>query len=82
MGNFNDFYLKQRTGKECTKMDCDRHENYVARQYGTSDLEFCMNCKHAHISQYKRKVPNAALRGRASATCEGPLEGTTMPRKG
>jgi len=66
MGNFNDFYPKQRTGKECTKTDCDRYENYVAWQCGTSDLEFCMNCKHAHLSQYKRKVPNQTAKRAAT----------------
>lgn len=56
MKNFNDFYPIQRTGKECKKTDCDRHKDYVSWQCGNSSLEFCMNCKHAHISQYKRKV--------------------------
>jgi len=63
MNKFNDFHPKQRTGKECKKTDCDRHKNYVAWQCGTYTLEFCMNCKHAHISQYKRNVPNSKVSG-------------------
>lgn len=62
MKNHDEFYPKQRTGKECKKTDCDRHKNYVAWKCGTSSLDFCMNCKHAHLSQYKRKAPNAELR--------------------
>ena len=58
MRNYNKFYPKPRTGKECKKADCDRHEDYVSWKCGTSSLEFCMNCKHAHVSQYKRKAPN------------------------
>lgn len=63
MNDFNDFYPKLRTGKECKKTDCDRHKDYVAWQCGTSSLSFCIECKHAHVSQYKRKVPNANLSG-------------------
>ena len=58
MNDFNDHYPKPRTGKECKKTDCDRHKNYVAWQCGTSSLNFCTECKHAHVSQYKREVPN------------------------
>ncbi len=63
MSDFNELYPKPRTGKECKKTDCDRHKNYVAWQCGTSSLGFCMECKHAHVSQYKRKVPNAEVTG-------------------
>jgi len=48
------FYPKQRTFKECTKTDCERHSDYIAWQCGNSSLPFCMACKHAHVSQYKR----------------------------
>ena len=65
MSDFNELYPKLRTGKECKKTDCDRHKNYVAWQCGTSSLGFCMECKHAHVSQYKRKVPNAEVTGAA-----------------
>lgn len=58
MSDFNELYPKLRTGEECKKTDCARHKNYVACSVGTSSLSFCMECKHAHISQYKRKVPN------------------------
>lgn len=59
MKNYDEFYPKQRTGKECKKTDCARYKNFVAWQCGTSSLNFCMECKHAHVSQYKRKVTNA-----------------------
>jgi hypothetical protein len=59
MENYDKFYPKTRTGKECRKTDCDRHNDYVAWRCGTggSSLDYCMNCKNAHVSQYKRKVP-------------------------
>ena len=63
MNDFNDHYPKSRTGKECKKTDCDRHKNYVEWQCGTLSLNFCVECKHAHVSQYKRKVHNAKLTG-------------------
>lgn len=50
------FHPKQRTGKECGKTECERHSDYVRWSPGTANLEFCMNCKHANISQFKRKV--------------------------
>ena len=68
MSDFNELYPKPRTGKECKKTDCDRHKNYVAWQCGTSSLGFCMECKHAHVSQYKRKVPNAKVSGAGTAS--------------
>ena len=68
MSDFNELYPKPRTGKECKKTDCDRHKNYVAWQFGTSSLSFCMECKHAHVSQYKRKVTNAVLSGKPQHT--------------
>ncbi len=77
MNDFNDHYPKPRTGKECKKTDCDRHKNYVAWQCGTSSLNFCVECKHAHVSQYKRKAPNvelsvaSPLAGAASARTQG-----------
>jgi hypothetical protein len=56
--NFNQFYPKQRTGKECKKTGCERYDAYVAWKPGTTGLDFCMNCKHAHVSQYKSKALN------------------------
>jgi len=55
MENYDKFYPKPRTGKECKKTDCDRHKDYVAWNPGNRSLDFCMNCKNAHVSQYKRK---------------------------
>lgn len=52
-----EFYVglpKQRTGKECTKVQCERYKDYVEWRCGNSSLNFCMECKHAHVSQYKR----------------------------
>ena len=73
MSDFNELYPKPRTGKECKKTDCDRHKNYVAWQCGTSSLGFCMECKHAHVSQYKRKVPNAKHTRAVGVGCSAPL---------
>ena len=54
--NYSRFYPKARTGKECSKIECERHDDYIAWKFGKSSLKFCMECKHAHVSQYKRKV--------------------------
>ena len=45
---------KPRTGRDCKKTECERHKDYLAWNCGNSNLNFCMNCKHAHVSQYKR----------------------------
>jgi len=50
-------YPKPRTGKECTKTDCERYESYKAWNCGDSRLKFCMECKHAHVSQFKKRQP-------------------------
>jgi hypothetical protein len=47
--------MKQRTGKECKKTDCKRHDNYKIWQCGDSELNICMNCKWAYVSQFARK---------------------------
>ena len=51
--------MKQRTGKECKQKNCARHESYKRWQGGIGDpnLNMCMNCRFAHVSQYIRK-PN------------------------
>ena len=67
MGNFNDLYPKQRTGEECKRTECERHKHYVAWQCGTSSLNFCVECKHAYVSQYKRKVPNQTAKRRSAS---------------
>lgn len=49
--------MKARTGKECKKTNCERYESYIKWNVGVGDnnLVFCMNCKNAHVSQYKSK---------------------------
>lgn len=51
----SDYYPKSRSGKECKKIDCDRYESYKAWNLGDRNLNFCKECKNAHVSQYKRK---------------------------
>lgn len=36
------FAPKQRTGKECNKINCERHKDYLAWTPGNSNLKFCM----------------------------------------
>lgn len=52
-------YPKPRTGQECRKTNCIRYEAYVKWSCGTSSLNFCMNCKWAHVSQFKAKEKEA-----------------------
>jgi len=59
----DELYPKQRTGKECNKTDCERHDAYKAWQCGTGSLNFCMNCKYAHVSQFKKKINNQNILG-------------------
>jgi hypothetical protein len=49
--------MKNRTGKECKKLNCVWHVTYVnwAKNLGNSALVNCMNCKYAHVSQYKNE---------------------------
>lgn len=51
---YNQYYPKQRTGNECKLTKCDRHIDYVEWKMGNRNVIFCMECKHAHISQYKK----------------------------
>lgn len=51
----SDLYPKQRGGKECKKTECERYEDYKSWQCGTGSLNFCMSCKNAHVSQFKKK---------------------------
>ena len=55
----NDNYPKERTGRECKKVECVRYEDYKLWQCGTASLNFCMNCKNSHVSQFKRKKVEA-----------------------
>ncbi|MDX8383428.1 MAG: hypothetical protein R8M45_05060 [Ghiorsea sp.] len=52
---YSKFYPKPRTGKECKKVECERHADYLEWEWSNSSLEFCMACKNAHVSQYKKK---------------------------
>ena len=54
MTDYSMYHPKQRTGKECKKNECTRHKDYLAWNCGNNNLKFCMECKHAHISQYNR----------------------------
>ena len=56
MKNKVNSYPKQRTGKECKKIDCERHESYIQWRCSDSSLNFCMDCKNAHVSQFKKKT--------------------------
>jgi len=46
--------IKPRTGKECKKVDCMRHSNYVKWRCGDPQLNVCMECKWAFVSQYSK----------------------------
>jgi hypothetical protein len=50
--------MKIRTGKECKKINCLLHVIYInsGKNIGNEILEICMNCKHAHISQYINEI--------------------------
>jgi hypothetical protein len=48
--------MKLRTGKECKKFKCAFYVTYVnwSKNLGNSVLENCMNCRNAHVSQYRK----------------------------
>ena len=52
-----DMPIKSRVGSECKMVNCVRYKYYSAwaKNLGRSALNYCMNCKHAHVSQYERK---------------------------
>ena len=51
--------MKQRTGKECKKTTCKNYKYYSnwgkSMAYNGRELEECMNCKNAFVSQYKQE---------------------------
>jgi len=49
-------YPKGRSLKECKKVNCKRHAGYLEWNLQNSDLKFCHECKHAHVSQYESKT--------------------------
>jgi len=52
-----DMPIKSRVGSECKMVNCVRYKYYSAwaKNLGRSALNYCMKCKHAHVSQYERK---------------------------
>jgi hypothetical protein len=56
--DYSKFYPKARTGKECKKTNCERYESYKRWDCGDSKLNFCIECKNSHVSQYKAKLIN------------------------
>ena len=55
----NNLFSKRRTGKECKKTNCKYHESYKRWRCGDRNLNFCMKCKNAHVSQYSAKKKEA-----------------------
>ena len=55
---YSQYHPKSRTGKECKKTECERYNDYLEWMCGTSALKFCMECRNAHVSQYKRENNN------------------------
>ena len=51
--------MRNRTGKECKKKDCAYYESYSHWSTGNIDLEKCMNCKWAFMSQFVNKAGKA-----------------------
>lgn len=46
--------MKYRSKNQCKKENCKRYKNYINWSCGDPNLNYCMNCKHAHVSQYER----------------------------
>jgi len=57
--------MKERTGKECKKVNCKNYKYYSnwGRSLCRSELKECMDCKHSHLSQYA-KQESSSLRDR------------------
>ena len=55
---YSQFHPNSRNGKECKKVECERHKDYLTWNHGSNNLKFCMECKHAHTSQYKKADHN------------------------
>ena len=54
MIDYSKFHPKPRVGNECKKTGCKRYKNYVAWKCGDTVLQFCTQCKNAHLSQYEK----------------------------
>ena len=57
MSKEKDFYAqfnpKPKDKITCKKVKCIRYNDYVEWDCGNSALKFCMECKHAHVSQFR-----------------------------
>ena len=47
--------IKPRKRDTCKKTECVRYESYKKWHCGDSNLNHCMECKWASVSQYKAK---------------------------
>jgi len=49
---------KRRTSKECKKTDCIHYQNRCIPSGCPSGghMQYCMNCRWAHVSQYKKEA--------------------------
>lgn len=54
--NYYKSYPKPRNGSECKKVNCSRYKAYKKWECGTTSLNFCMECKWSHVSQYNPKI--------------------------
>ncbi len=47
--------VETRIGKECKRVKCKNYVCYSqwSANLGSRELQECMECKHAHVSQYK-----------------------------
>ncbi len=51
--------MKNRTGKECKKINCVNYHKYShwTQFMGDSSHQECMECKNSHVSQYRSNRP-------------------------
>lgn len=54
--DYSTHHPKPRKYDTCKKVDCVRYEAYERWSLGDQSLRFCLQCKHASVSQYKRKA--------------------------
>ena len=47
--------MKQRAKMQCKKTECKYYESYKKWSCGDSNLNYCMNCKNSHVSQFVNK---------------------------
>ena len=53
--------MKERTGKECKKVNCKNYKYYYkwGQSLCRSELTECINCKHSHVSQYVKYIDSS-----------------------